>query len=116
MWKAMQLARSFTGRTKTRFVSGGTNSACASLKGTTTGVDGRIVGYWLAGSSAMVFGIIVVGGLTRLTESGLSMVDWKLIHFKPPTSEQEWLAYFDKYKQFPEYQVYPGGLPGVFTV
>lgn len=65
----------------------------------------RIVGYWLAGTSAAVFGIIVFGGLTRLTESGLSMVDWKLIHFSPPKNEKEWQEYFDKYKTFPEYQL-----------
>ena len=65
----------------------------------------KIVGYWLAGTSAAVFGIIVFGGLTRLTESGLSMVDWKLIHFSAPKNEEEWQAYFDKYKEFPEYQM-----------
>lgn len=65
----------------------------------------RIVGYWLAGTSAAVFGIIVFGGLTRLTESGLSMVDWKLIHFQAPKNDQEWEAYFEKYKEFPEYKM-----------
>lgn len=65
----------------------------------------KIVGYWLAGTSAAVFGIIVFGGLTRLTESGLSMVDWKLIHFSAPKNEEEWQAYFDKYKEFPEYKL-----------
>lgn len=65
----------------------------------------KIVGYWLAGTSAAVFGIIVFGGLTRLTESGLSMVDWKLIHFSAPSNEAEWEAYFEKYKEFPEYKM-----------
>lgn len=65
----------------------------------------KIVGYWLAGTSAAVFGIIVFGGLTRLTESGLSMVDWKLIHFSAPKNEEEWQVYFEKYKEFPEYQM-----------
>lgn len=70
------------------------------------GTDGRkLVGYWLLGTSGAVFGMIVLGGLTRLTESGLSMVDWKLIHFKAPQSEQEWQDYFLKYQQFPEYQL-----------
>ena len=41
----------------------------------------------------------------RLTESGLSMVDWHLIKgMKPPRTEEEWTAYFEKYKQFPEYE------------
>lgn len=71
------------------------------------GRDGkRIVGYWLLGTAGLVSGLIVLGGLTRLTESGLSMVDWKLLHFKAPGSQAEWEAYFEKYKQFPEYKLY----------
>lgn len=65
----------------------------------------RLVGYWLVGSSAAVFGIIVLGGLTRLTESGLSMVDWKLVHFAPPATEADWQAYFEKYQAYPEYKL-----------
>ena len=65
-----------------------------------------IVGWWLLGTSALVFGIVIVGGLTRLTESGLSMVDWSLLGSRPPSNQQEWEAYFEKYKQFPEYQLY----------
>jgi cytochrome c oxidase assembly protein subunit 15 len=49
--------------------------------------------------------MIVLGGVTRLTHSGLSMVEWKpLIGIIPPLSEQAWLEIFEKYKQFPEYQ------------
>ena len=48
---------------------------------------------------------MVVGGLTRLTESGLSMTQWNLIKgMKPPGSEAEWEEEFQKYKQFPEYK------------
>jgi cytochrome c oxidase assembly protein subunit 15 len=64
-----------------------------------------IVGYWMLASSTLVFGIVIVGGLTRLTESGLSMVDWSLLGSRPPQTQQEWEAYFEKYKQFPEYQL-----------
>ncbi|KAJ3215660.1 Cytochrome c oxidase assembly protein cox15 [Clydaea vesicula] len=64
----------------------------------------KIVGYWYLVSSSLVFLIVVVGGLTRLTESGLSIVEWNLIKgMKPPTSEEEWLEEFNKYKQFPEF-------------
>lgn len=43
----------------------------------------------------------------RLTESGLSMVDWHLVReMKPPQSEAEWEAEFSKYKQFPEFKMY----------
>lgn len=70
----------------------------------------RIVGHWMIGTSGAVFGIVVLGGLTRLTESGLSMVDWNLIHFRQPQNEAEWQAYFDKYQQFPEYQLNNRGM------
>lgn len=43
--------------------------------------------------------------LHRLTESGLSMVDWQLLKdMKPPRSQQEWEEEFERYKQYPEYQ------------
>jgi cytochrome c oxidase assembly protein subunit 15 len=65
-----------------------------------------ILAYWMLGSAALVFTIVVVGGLTRLTESGLSIVEWNLIRgIKPPTNPQEWQTEFDKYSQFPEYKI-----------
>jgi cytochrome c oxidase assembly protein subunit 15 len=65
-----------------------------------------IVGYWMMTLSAMTFGIVVVGGMTRLTESGLSIVEWNLIKgMKPPRSQAEWEEEFEKYKQFPEYKM-----------
>lgn len=70
----------------------------------------RAVGYWLLGTSGLVAGLVVLGGLTRLTESGLSMVDWRLVHFRAPQSEPEWQAYFEKYQQFPEYQLNNRGM------
>ncbi|KAJ2105785.1 Cytochrome c oxidase assembly protein cox15, partial [Coemansia sp. S142-1] len=67
-------------------------------------VDAPIVGYWTLFCASMVFGIIVWGGLTRLTESGLSIVEWAPITgAKLPTSDAAWEAEFEKYKQFPEY-------------
>lgn len=70
----------------------------------------KVVGHWLVASSGLVFGIVVLGGLTRLTESGLSMVDWHLIHFRAPSSIEEWQAYFEKYKEFPEYKLQNQGM------
>ncbi|PVD39440.1 hypothetical protein C0Q70_02071 [Pomacea canaliculata] len=65
----------------------------------------KIVGRWLIGCSGMVFGAVILGGVTRLTESGLSMVDWRLLKdMKLPQSEAEWTAEFEKYKTFPEYK------------
>jgi cytochrome c oxidase assembly protein subunit 15 len=65
----------------------------------------RPVALWLFAMAAMVFVMVVLGGLTRLTHSGLSMVEWQpLIGALPPLSEAEWTLFFEKYKQFPEYQ------------
>lgn len=53
----------------------------------------------------MVFGIVVVGGVTRLTESGLSIVEWKPVTgVLPPLTNEEWMVEFEKYKQFPEFK------------
>jgi len=48
--------------------------------------------------------MVSVGGLTRLTKSGLSMVEWKPTTVVPPRTEEEWTEEFEKYKLFPEYQ------------
>ncbi|CAH2084383.1 unnamed protein product [Euphydryas editha] len=64
----------------------------------------KAVGYWLLGCSGMVFTAVVLGGVTRLTESGLSMVTWKLLGEKLPRTEEEWQTEFERYKQFPEYK------------
>ncbi len=60
---------------------------------------------WLVLLYASIYLMVVIGGTTRLTASGLSMVEWKpLMGTLPPMGEAEWLAAFDKYKQFPQYQ------------
>eukprot|EP00794_Sanderia_malayensis_P005613 gene5613-6304_t len=65
----------------------------------------KYVGYWLLGCSGAVVGAVSLGGITRLTESGLSMTSWNLIRgMKPPRSQEEWEAEFEKYKNFPEYK------------
>jgi heme a synthase len=65
----------------------------------------RQVAAWLLVCAAVIFGMILLGGVTRLTDSGLSMVEWRpLMGVIPPLSEQAWLEVFDKYKQYPEYQ------------
>ncbi|KAL4641038.1 hypothetical protein GN956_G11339 [Arapaima gigas] len=66
----------------------------------------RIVGRWLVGCSGLVFGAVLLGGVTRLTESGLSMVDWHLVkEMKPPQTEAEWEAEFQKYQKYPEFKI-----------
>ena len=65
----------------------------------------RQVASWLLICAAVIFGMILLGGVTRLTNSGLSMVEWRpLMGVVPPLSEEAWQASFEKYKQFPEYR------------
>lgn len=65
------------------------------------------VGRWLLLSSTLVFAVIVVGGVTRLTESGLSITEWRPITgILPPLSHDEWLEEFEKYKTTPEFKMY----------
>ncbi len=57
-------------------------------------------------SLILVFFIIIVGGLTRLTNSGLSITEWELMKgIFPPLSEVSWQEYFDEYKQIPQFQL-----------
>ena len=61
--------------------------------------------YWLLSGCILLFIMVTVGGITRLTNSGLSMTDWHLVTDTfPPLSEEKWQAAFDEYKKFPEYQ------------
>ena len=59
---------------------------------------------WLISACILIFIMILIGGMTRLTKSGLSMVEWHPISgVIPPISEEDWLTEFEKYKKFPEY-------------
>lgn len=63
------------------------------------------VSLWLAVIIVMVFAMVILGGVTRLTEAGLSIVNWDpIIGAVPPLSQEAWERAFDAYKQFPEYQ------------
>ena len=62
------------------------------------------VGKWLLGTSSLVFAMVHIGGVTRLTKSGLSMTDWKPLGSKPPITQAEWEVEFERYKQFPEFE------------
>lgn len=67
--------------------------------------DNKKVIYWLFTGCFLIFIMVVVGGITRLTHSGLSISNYKLISGTiPPMNEVEWEAAFDLYKQYPEYQ------------
>jgi heme a synthase len=65
----------------------------------------RAVRIWLWAVAALVFAMVVVGGATRLTESGLSITEWQPVTGAlPPISEAAWQELFDKYKAIPQYQ------------
>ena len=67
--------------------------------------DNKKVIYWLLTGCVLIFVMVVVGGITRLTHSGLSISNYKLISGTiPPMNDAEWDAAFDLYKQYPEYQ------------
>jgi len=68
-------------------------------------VDGPGVRRWLMVGAGMVFSIVVIGGVTRLTESGLSMTSWHPLGGLPPITDEEWDAEFKRYQSFPEYQL-----------
>ena len=65
----------------------------------------KIISLWLYSGLILVVAMVLIGGITRLTHSGLSMVEWKLIGGTiPPLIETDWQETFTKYQQFPEYQ------------
>lgn len=65
----------------------------------------RAVATWLFVVAALILVMIIIGGLTRLTESGLSMVTWKPVTgWLPPLSDADWQALFRQYQQYPEFQ------------
>lgn len=67
--------------------------------------DNKAVIYWLLTGCILIFIMVVVGGITRLTHSGLSISNYKLISGTiPPMNEVEWNEAFELYKQYPEYQ------------
>ena len=67
--------------------------------------DDRAVALWLFVVAAMIFLMVVIGGITRLTESGLSITEWKPISgVLPPLDAASWQREFDLYKQTPEFQ------------
>ena len=71
----------------------------------------RAVRLWLVAVAALVFVMVLVGGATRLTESGLSITQWKPVTgVLPPLSAAEWAAEFERYKQIPQYAEMNAGM------
>ncbi len=73
--------------------------------------DGPAVRAWLYGLCVLIFAMILVGGATRLTDSGLSITEWQpIIGIIPPMSDAAWQEAFEKYRQIPEYQIVNKGM------
>ena len=64
----------------------------------------RLIRLWLFLLAGLVFAMVIVGGATRMTGSGLAITEWKpVLGALPPLSEQDWLSEFEKYKAIPQY-------------
>src|SRR5437868_3364665 len=71
----------------------------------------RAVRWWLIGVAALIALMVLVGGATRLTESGLSIVEWKPVTGTlPPLTDAQWHGAFDGYKQIPQYRELNAGM------
>ncbi|KAF4208337.1 hypothetical protein CNMCM6805_005031 [Aspergillus fumigatiaffinis] len=87
-------------------VAGALEDGASKAKSSFPKVSDKIVAYWLLGSAASVFGIVVFGGLTRLTESGLSITEWRPVTGSlPPMNAEDWESEFAKYRASPEFQL-----------
>jgi heme a synthase len=74
-------------------------------------VQRRAIRLWLIAVAILIFAMVIVGGATRLTESGLSIVEWKPVTGAlPPLSEAEWHAEFAKYQAIPQFQALNRGM------
>jgi len=72
---------------------------------------GRAIRLWLYLVAALIFAMVVVGGATRLTESGLSITEWQPVTGTlPPLSEAQWLTEFQKYQAIPQYRQLNAGM------
>ncbi|WP_292053643.1 MULTISPECIES: COX15/CtaA family protein [unclassified Brevundimonas] len=71
----------------------------------------RSVAIWLYVCAALVFAMVVVGGVTRLTGSGLSITEWQpIMGTIPPLNHEQWMVAFEKYKAIPQYQQVNAGM------
>ena len=72
---------------------------------------GRTIRLWLYIVAALIFAMVVVGGATRLTESGLSITEWQpLMGALPPLNEAQWQTEFQKYQAIPQYRQLNAGM------
>src|SRR5437868_15316485 len=73
--------------------------------------NARLIRLWLYVVAALVFAMVLVGGATRLTESGLSITEWQPVTgVLPPLSDSQWHAEFEKYQAIPQYRQLNAGM------
>jgi len=73
--------------------------------------DNRAIGWWLLSIASLIAIMVLVGGATRLTESGLSIVEWKPVTGTlPPLNQEQWAQAFDAYKTIPQYRELNAGM------
>ena len=85
--------------------------APGTLAGRAPASAGRAVAFWLLACAVLIAAMVVVGGVTRLTHSGLSIAEWQpLVGTVPPLSESDWQALFEKYRATPEYKLVNQGM------
>ncbi|HZU88361.1 MAG TPA: COX15/CtaA family protein, partial [Stellaceae bacterium] len=90
------------------FVSSSTAAAAPRARTEASSIP---IALWLFACCAMIFVMVVLGGITRLTQSGLSITEWQpVIGVIPPLSHAEWLAEFDRYKAIPQYDAIHYGM------
>ena len=88
-----------------------TTTAPLTMAGAEARAGNAAVGFWLLACCAMIFAMALIGAITRLTESGLSIMEWAPISGAlPPLSQAEWQRLFDLYRQIPEYQQVNAGM------
>ena len=69
-------------------------------------INFKYIHLWLVTCCFFVFTMVFIGGLTRLSNSGLSIVEWNVLSgVLPPLFNNDWVELFQKYKQFPEYKL-----------
>ena len=71
----------------------------------------RAIRLWLYAVAALVLAMVLVGGATRLTESGLSITEWQpVMGTMPPLNETQWQSEFEKYQAIPQYRAFNAGM------
>ena len=88
----------------TTAMASASSMSSSAFTGAMTEASRRSVGRWLALCSAWVFSMVVLGGVTRLTRSGLSMTEWRFAGERPPITLEDWRQEFAKYRASPEFK------------